>query len=80
MRKPSCGDRSIASRDFLPSGAELSSYLIEQCAFPEKNEKYLEGQVVLTLDSANFCIRHSMATEILSGSQIDPSVMMSATM
>jgi len=41
MRKPSCGDWSIKTTDFLPSGAELSSYLIEQCAFPEKDEKDL---------------------------------------
>jgi len=41
MREPPNAQWAAKGADFLPSGAELSNYLIEQCEFPDKAEKDL---------------------------------------
>lgn len=38
MRQPPNAQWAFKTTDFLPSGADLSRYLIEQCEFPEKDE------------------------------------------
>jgi hypothetical protein len=38
MRDPANAQWTFQTANFLPSGRDLSSYLIDQCEFPEKNE------------------------------------------
>lgn len=38
MREPPNAQWAMKTANFLPSGADLSSYLIEQCEFPDKSE------------------------------------------
>ena len=38
MRQPPNAQWAMKTANFLPSGADLSNYLIEQCEFPEKDE------------------------------------------
>ncbi|MDQ2856183.1 MAG: SIR2 family protein [Acidobacteriota bacterium] len=41
MRQPPNAQWAMKTANFLPSGADLSNYLIEQCEFPDKDEKDL---------------------------------------
>src|SRR3954453_22751088 len=41
MRQPPNAQWAFQTANFLPSGSDLSTYLIDQCEFPEKNERDL---------------------------------------
>ena len=51
MRQPPNAQWAMTEANFLPSGADRSSYLIEECEFPDKNENDLPRSRLTTWNS-----------------------------